>query len=75
METIAFRARPGKKGTVTITVPARLRSQELEMIVIMNETDRMENGRRNYDFSDLSGKLKWKGNAVSEQRRLRREWR
>lgn len=28
----------------------------------------------NYDFSDLAGKLEWKGDSVSEQRRLRDEW-
>ena len=27
-----------------------------------------------YDFSALIGKLKWQGDAVSEQRKLRDEW-
>ena len=27
-----------------------------------------------FDFSDLAGKLQWKGDAVEEQRRLRDEW-
>jgi len=27
-----------------------------------------------YDFSDLSGKLKWKGDPVKTQRLLRDEW-
>ena len=27
-----------------------------------------------YNFSDLVGKLEWKGDAVTEQRRLRDEW-
>jgi hypothetical protein len=27
-----------------------------------------------YDFSDLTGKLEWQGDAVDEQRRLRDEW-
>lgn len=27
-----------------------------------------------YDFSDIVGKLQWRGNAVEEQRRLRDEW-
>ena len=36
-----------------------------------------QNGRDadpKYDFSDLAGKLEWKGDAVTEQRRLRDEW-
>ena len=28
----------------------------------------------NYDFSDLSGKLEWKGDAVTQQRAMRDEW-
>ncbi|MCC7245392.1 MAG: hypothetical protein IT269_06920 [Saprospiraceae bacterium] len=28
----------------------------------------------NYNFSDIAGKLKWHGNALEEQRRLRNEW-
>jgi hypothetical protein len=27
-----------------------------------------------YNFSELSGRLKWKGDAVEEQRKLRDEW-
>ncbi len=27
-----------------------------------------------YDFSDLAGKLEWKGDALAQQRLLRDEW-
>ena len=27
-----------------------------------------------FDFSDIAGKLQWKGDAIEEQRRLRDEW-
>ncbi len=30
--------------------------------------------KRTYDFSDLTGQLKWSGDAVKEQRKLRDEW-
>ena len=30
--------------------------------------------KQKYDFSDIVGKLQWKGDAVAEQRRLRDEW-
>ena len=29
---------------------------------------------KQYDFSDLVGKLSWSGDAVAEQKRLRDEW-
>jgi hypothetical protein len=32
-------------------------------------------GRANrHDYSDLTGRLQWRGDAVAEQRRLRNEW-
>ena len=30
--------------------------------------------KKNYDFSGLAGRLKWRGDAVKEQRELRDEW-
>lgn len=27
-----------------------------------------------YDFSDITGKLEWTGDAVEEQRKMRNEW-
>jgi hypothetical protein len=27
-----------------------------------------------YDFSDLSGRLQWQGNALQEQKKFRNEW-
>jgi hypothetical protein len=30
--------------------------------------------KKPYNFSALSGRLKWKGEAVEEQRKLRDEW-
>lgn len=33
------------------------------------------NGRaKRYDYTDLTGRLQWRGDAVAEQRRLRNEW-
>ena len=30
--------------------------------------------RQKLDFSDISGKLSWKGDALAEQQKLRAEW-
>ena len=40
------------------------------LITLLHKT--AEKGR--YNFSALSGRLKWKGDAVKEQRKLRDEW-
>lgn len=34
-----------------------------------------DEARSVYDFSDLAGRLKWRGDALEEQRRIRDEWR
>lgn len=31
-------------------------------------------GHKRYDFSDLAGRLKWEGDPVEIQRKLRDEW-
>ena len=49
----------------------------LQYVQVVRDENVAPNGKAfkpNYDFSDLAGKLEWKGDAVAEQRRLRDEW-
>lgn len=49
--------------------------REIPVIVtFLEDTPSPEPPPRKYNFSDLAGKLKWKGDAVAEQRTLRDEW-
>jgi hypothetical protein len=56
----------------------RVKSPELQklpavahvLITLLKQTDE----KMHYDFSGLSGRLKWPGDAVEEQRKLRDEW-
>lgn len=57
-------------GLLTIELPEEYENRKLEVIVIPLE----EKVIKKYDFSDLAGKLQWKGDAVKEQRKLRDEW-
>ena len=43
------------------------------MTVILLLADKPQS-KKNYDFSDVVGKLEWQGDAVQEQRKLRDEW-
>ena len=56
---------------VIIPLPESYQHRKLEVIVLPIEEEKPE---KNYDFSDLYGKLDWKGDAVAEQRKLRDEW-
>ena len=49
----------------------------LDYVTIVQPAATPPNGEqapRPYDFSDLAGKLEWKGDAVTQQRNLRDEW-
>lgn len=46
----------------------------LESLTEDGANDSPPSGEARYDFSDLMGRLSWKGNALKEQRRLRNDW-
>ena len=57
---------------VVIKLPENYQNRKLEVIVLMAEEEKKQVAK--FDFSDLYGKLEWKGDAVAEQRKLRDEW-
>lgn len=57
---------------VVIALPESYQNKKLEVIVLTVEES--NETKKKYDFSDLYGKLDWKGDAVAEQRKLRDEW-
>lgn len=57
---------------LTIELPAQFNNRKVEVIVLPVEDSGQV--QKKYDFSDLVGKLEWKGDAVAEQRKLRDEW-
>lgn len=48
--------------------------QTLDYVKIISPADPSPKNTPKYDFTDLAGKLKWNGDALAEQRRLRDEW-
>lgn len=57
---------------LTIELPEEFNNRKVEVIVL--PVEEKQTTEKKYDFSDLVGKLEWKGDAVAEQRRLRDEW-
>jgi hypothetical protein len=47
---------------------------EMESLDLHEELLAIDAPPQKYDFSDLVGKLEWKGDAVKQQRQLRDEW-
>ncbi len=44
------------------------------VLITLLDSQEEQQGKGMYDFSELAGKLKWKGDAVKAQRNLRDEW-
>lgn len=69
MPTIQTIARPSR-NRISVTVPEEYSSYSFQVILVPFKEDEP----RKYDFSDLTGKLRWKGDAVAIQRRMRDAW-
>jgi len=59
-----------KKGKITLDQPVDS-DKQIPIIVTFLEAPDGEKKKKNYDFSDLAGKLQWKGDPVDQQRALR----
>ncbi|MBX9784717.1 MAG: hypothetical protein K2X48_15620 [Chitinophagaceae bacterium] len=57
---------------LTIELPKDYENKKVEVIVM--KLDETVNGTGKYDFSDIAGKLEWKGDALAQQKKLRDEW-
>ena len=69
MPTLERVVRP-RRNRISIEVPREFGQYTFKIVMIPI----VKEEKPKYDFSDLVGKLQWKGDAVMEQRRLRDEW-
>ena len=60
-------------GHLRLDLPTQLPEGNIELVVVINPVQE-EPKVRKYDFSDLAGRLAWRGDAVAIQRSLRNEW-
>ena len=64
---------------LTIVLPEAYQNKKLEVIILAADEEATDAPQqtttpKKYDFSDFFGKLKWEGDALAEQRKLRDEW-
>jgi len=62
----------GADGHLRVDVAVELPAGPIELVMVLGSAP-SSNGAR-YNFSELAGRLQWKGDAVREQRMLRDEW-
>jgi len=72
VKTLKFLRKTGEDGNLQLNIPVEVPNTTVEIIVVMNVI--YKGKQKRYDFSDLAGRLRWKGDAIMEQRRLRDEW-
>jgi len=70
MQTLKLDAKIDPDGHLRLDVATQLPPGKAEVVIVASGAG---NGQR-YDFSDLTGRLQWSGDALAEQRRLRDEW-
>ena len=71
METIKISTTINPDGHLKLDIPTPLDEGEVDVILIIESKSIRTN---KYNFQDIAGKLKWNGNAIEEQRKLRDEW-
>ena len=74
MTTLRVRATVDPDGRLRLDVPTQLPAGEVDAVIMVDAPDNGKPTPPRYDMTDLAGKLKWQGDALSEQRRLRDEW-
>lgn len=59
-------------GHLHLDVQTQLPAGEADVALTISASDVAKNNR--YEFSDIAGRLAWRGDAVAEQRGIRNEW-
>ena len=72
MQVFNVKSKVASDGLIHIDVPTQLpQGADIEAVVVISPT---EKDKQNYNFSDLAGKLSWKGDALLTQKKIRDEW-
>jgi hypothetical protein len=72
-EHITLNGRIEPDGRLRLDVPTHLPGGDAQIILTIKSNSPRSSAAP--QLSDLAGKLQWRGDAVSQQRRLRDEWR
>ncbi len=70
MEIVELTTTVNATGRLHIDIPTRLAPGKVQAVLVLHPVAASD---RHYDFSDLTGRLSWKGDAVAVQRSLRDE--
>jgi len=77
MITINLQQKTQVNGHLILDVPTTFIDKNVEVVLVIHEKEDVVeiSGKKKFDFSDLYGKLEWKGDAFAEQKKIRSEWK
>jgi len=77
MITINLQQKTQENGHLILDVPTTFIDKNVEVVLVIHEKEDVVeiSGKKKFDFSDLYGKLEWKGDAIAEQKKIRSEWK
>jgi len=71
MQVINVKSKITSDGRFHLDIPVQFSvGDDIEAVIVISSVKKKES----YNFSDLAGKLAWKGDAVDIQKKLRNEW-
>jgi hypothetical protein len=74
MEVLKLTTKIDESGYLNLNIPTQLAAVEVNIVVVLNPVSSDKKQQPSYNFSDLVGRLTWRGDAVEAQRNLRDEW-
>ncbi len=74
MKVLKLAAMIDASGNLHLDVPTELSAGTVDVVIVLNPSIPENSKEKSYDFSDLAGRLNWKGDSVAMQRMLRDEW-
>lgn len=74
MQTLKLKSHVDGDGHLRLDVPTSLPSGDVELVLMIEPISPVTLPQGGYDFSDLAGRLRWAGEAVTQQHLLRNEW-
>ena len=60
--------------SLLLKIPEELRGKNIEVVISLLDKKQSTKRKKKYNFSDISGKMNWNGDAIAEQRKIRDEW-
>jgi len=74
MQVLQITTTVDESGHLVLDIPTQLAPGQVNLVLVVNPIESSKTHNKNYDFSDLAGRLNWRGDALTQQRRWRDEW-